>query len=578
MPPLSNALQSADLSPVRDELLRSSYKVMVLLGAVLMAVNVARTLDTGWKPLYSIYLAAYALAVLIYVNLHRVPTAASTGMLLVLFVGAPIAGFWSWGIAGNTVPVLLGACILATTLTGTTGGLVTLATSVTLLGGITAFVHTQGYQLPFDIAQHATSTTVGGAAILTFGTMAAFVATRLARLCDWLADRILSARETRQALAAQVDDRRRAGVALRLSRARFRLALDATPDAMLMSEFDTDRVIDVNPAFERLTGLARHQVAGRANADLGIWLDASPSAVMRDAILGQQRPQQQPGRLFGADGSVRDMIVTATRIDLEDRPVLLLVARDVSAQVLTAARLRGVHQELEQRVQRRSRQLDAARRDLEGFVNSVSHDLRSPLLAIVDAERALRASLPAHAGVGGLDRLRQAAKDTGKLVDALLELSRINRRELRRENVDLSALATEAMAQLRAATPSREIEVRIEPRLHADADPALMRLVLANLLDNACKFSTRAAHSLVEFGCRRDDGGTAWFVRDNGVGFDMAYAAKLFEPFERLHAPSEFEGTGIGLATVARAVQRHGGRVWAESSPGRGATFWFRLG
>jgi light-regulated signal transduction histidine kinase (bacteriophytochrome) len=169
------------------------------------------------------------------------------------------------------------------------------------------------------------------------------------------------------------------------------------------------------------------------------------------------------------------------------------------------------------------------------------------------------------------------AKKMGELIDALLSLARVTRSDLTRERVDLSALAREAVQRLVASEPHRTVSVHVEADLHAEVDPRLARALLTNLLGNAWKFTSKAAAPRIELGAIEKDGALAFFVRDNGAGFDMAYASKLFAPFQRLHTVVEFPGTGIGLATVQRIVHRHGGRVWAEGSVDAGATFYFTL-
>jgi PAS domain S-box-containing protein len=226
--------------------------------------------------------------------------------------------------------------------------------------------------------------------------------------------------------------------------------------------------------------------------------------------------------------------------------------------------------ELEQRVQERTEALQAANRELEGFTYSVSHDLRGPLRAIMSTSMILRedynAVLPPEANQQ-LERQARAAKKMGDLIDDLLRLSRIGRQEMIRNELDLTALAHEILVELQPQS-----EIKIQPEMTVKADSKLMRLAVQNLLDNALKFSKNSQNPLVEMGC--DEEGV-FFVRDNGIGFDMAYADKLFGPFERLVRDDEYPGTGIGLANVRRIIERHGGKVWADGEPDVGATFFF---
>jgi two-component system, NtrC family, sensor kinase len=225
-------------------------------------------------------------------------------------------------------------------------------------------------------------------------------------------------------------------------------------------------------------------------------------------------------------------------------------------------------------------ELERKNKELEAFSYSVSHDLRAPLRSIDGFSAAL---LEGHAGqldAKGreyLVRVRSAARRMGQLIDDLLQLSKVGRAELHRQRVDLSALAGAVAAELRQANPERRVRTLIPEGVFADGDHRLLQIVLENLLGNAWKFSAGAAEAVIEFGVARTDDVPAYFVRDNGAGFDMAYAERLFRPFQRLHTQSRFPGTGIGLATVHRIVDRHGGRVWAESAVDRGATFLWTL-
>jgi DNA-binding response OmpR family regulator len=223
-------------------------------------------------------------------------------------------------------------------------------------------------------------------------------------------------------------------------------------------------------------------------------------------------------------------------------------------------------------------ELEQKNLELEAFSYSVSHDLRAPLRSIDGFSKALLEDYAERLDDQGRDhlgRVRSAAQRMGELIDDLLQLSRVGRSEMRRERADLSALAHAIAAELQERDPHRRVRFAIREGLLAEADPRLTRVVLENLLGNAWKFTGKSEDPAIEFGALNDDGETVYFVRDNGTGFDMQYAGKLFAPFQRLHSAADFPGSGIGLATVQRVVGRHGGRVWAEGSVGKGATvFW----
>jgi signal transduction histidine kinase len=240
--------------------------------------------------------------------------------------------------------------------------------------------------------------------------------------------------------------------------------------------------------------------------------------------------------------------------------------------------------ELELRVREVTRQraeLEAANRELESFSYSVSHDLRAPLRGISGFCRALEEDYGAGLAPQGLDylhKVQDSSRQMAELIDALLGLSRMLRAELHPSKVDLSSLARAVAADLQKAAPGRQVDFIIEPKLSVYADRAMVRAVLQNLLSNAWKFTGQVPRARIEFGALpQPQGGPVFFVRDNGAGFDMKYADKLFAAFQRLHSSREFPGTGIGLATVQRIVQRHGGRVWAEAEVNQGATFYFTL-
>lgn len=260
---------------------------------------------------------------------------------------------------------------------------------------------------------------------------------------------------------------------------------------------------------------------------------------------------------------------------------LLGVVMDMTADKETERKLLELNETLEERVRSRTEQLESVNRELEAFSYSVSHDLRAPLRSIDGFSKLLlekhAASLSDQAR-NYLERVRNASQRMGRLIDDLLMLSRIGRKELRRDAVDLSALASGVIEELHGREPDRRVTVTIEPGLFALGDEELIRIVLDNLLSNAWKFTSRTNDATISFSTVIQDGERFYRVRDNGAGFEAAYLDKLFIPFHRLHTESEYPGTGIGLATVKRIVLRHGGRVFAEGAPGEGASFYFSLG
>lgn len=269
---------------------------------------------------------------------------------------------------------------------------------------------------------------------------------------------------------------------------------------------------------------------------------------------------------------------------------LLLKRYERNSEVATRAliesqnQVRSMNAELEQRVIERTLQLESANHELEAFAYAVSHDLRAPLRSMSGFSQILYDTAPE-----GLDdksrhylrRIHDASLRMSMLIEDLLSLSRISRAELIARPVSLSQISADAAATVRDHYPGRSVQLTIEPEMMIHGDTRLMRIAMENLLDNAWKYTANTGQASVMVGSQPGEhnaAGPVYFVRDNGVGFDMAYSAKLFGPFQRLHAEAEFPGTGIGLVTVQRIVARHGGRIWAEAELNRGATFYFTLG
>ena len=247
---------------------------------------------------------------------------------------------------------------------------------------------------------------------------------------------------------------------------------------------------------------------------------------------------------------------------------------------LASAEISKLNEGLEQKVRARTVELTAANEELEAFAYTVSHDLRAPLRSMDGFGQALLEDCADKLDAKGRDyvkRIRGASQTMARLIDDILKLSRVTRAQIEPSEVDLSGLAQATARELRQIDSDRQVVFDIAPGVVANGDAQLLRQVFNNLLDNAWKFTTKNPRACIEFGVTDHEGEPAYYVRDDGAGFDMAYADKLFEPFQRLHSATEFAGSGIGLATVARIIRRHGGRVWAESEIGRGATVYFTL-
>lgn len=301
---------------------------------------------------------------------------------------------------------------------------------------------------------------------------------------------------------------------------------------------------------------------------------------IRDALTGM--PYSMDFRVMLPDGSER-VVHSEAEVTLNEKGMAVRMAgtnQDITERKRAEQEILRLNSELEGRVRERTAQLETSNRGLESFSYSVAHDLRAPLRTIDGFSKALIEDCSDRLddkGVDYLKRVRDASQRMGKLIDDLLELSHITRTEMRCRRVDLSALALAIATELKKAEPGREMEFEISDGLQAHGDEGLLKVALENLIGNACKFTGRLPSSRIEFSKTVKDNRTVFFVRDNGAGFNMDYVGKLFTPFQRLHSTAEFPGTGIGLATVARIIERHGGRVWGEGAVGKGATFYFTL-
>ena len=400
---------------------------------------------------------------------------------------------------------------------------------------------------------------------------------------DACTDAALGTLQASAVTSGEGQERTRAEAALAESNERLRLALAAGKMGTWTRELDALGRVRYSPELEAILGLEPGGFPGTVAA-LYDFIHVEDRELVRQAFdkaieiksdyevefrfLPRGRP---PGWMLGRGRAY---------YDAAGKPLRLAgVAIDITARKQAEQESTRLNAELERRVQERTVQLEATNRELEAFAYSVSHDLRAPLRGISGFSEVLLERYASQLDAEGQNLLHRACEASHRmsaLIDDLLKLSRIGRSELRWQPVNLSALAEATAAELSKGEPARVVELAIAPNLRADGDERLLGIVLDNLLRNAWKFTRDQPRARIEFG-RTTEPEPAFFVRDNGVGFDMAHAGKLFSVFHRLHAMSDFPGTGVGLAIVQRSIQRHRGRVWATGVVNQGATFYFTL-
>jgi PAS domain S-box-containing protein len=377
-----------------------------------------------------------------------------------------------------------------------------------------------------------------------------------------------------------VTERKRAEEALRESERLYRSMFESNPQPMWVYDSATLAFLDVNDAAVDHYGYSRKEFLTMTIKDIRPPQDI-PALLENLARTMSALDEADIWQHCKKDGTVINVQVTSHAIDFAGRPARLVLVIDITERKRAEEEIKKLNAELEQRVLERTAQLESANRELESFSYSVSHDLRAPLRSIDGFSQALIEDYEDRLDSQAQDflqRIRGATQRMAELIDALLSLSRVTRAELLREPVDLSAMAQAIATELQRHEPQRQVDFVIADGLEASGDARLLRIMLENLLGNAWKFTAQRSQTRIEFGAQsQPDGSPAFFVRDNGAGFDMTYANKLFGAFQRLHGMNEFAGTGIGLATVQRIIHRHGGRVWAEGTVGHGATFYFTL-
>jgi PAS domain S-box-containing protein len=371
---------------------------------------------------------------------------------------------------------------------------------------------------------------------------------------------------------SESDDRPGAEPALGVDKETYRLLVDAVQDYAIFALDPTGNIVTWNAGAERLEGYSASEIIGshfsRFYTPEDIARDHPRYELKQAAEMGVY---EEEGWRVRKDGSRfwSSVVITAIR----DRNGTLRgfgkVTRDLSAR-----------KQYEDELKRTTAALSAANKELEAFSYAVSHDLRSPLRGIDGFSQALLEDYGDKLDETGrqyLQFVREGTQKMGKLIDDLLNLSRLTRAEMKFVKVDLSQMVHDIARNLAKQDPKRTVQFQIQDGVIAKGDPGLLSAVFENLLSNAWKFTARRAEALIEFGAENQNGRTVFFVRDNGVGFDMKYYSKLFGAFQRLHADTDFKGTGVGLATVRRVITRHGGDVWADSKVGVGTTFYFTL-
>jgi len=441
---------------------------------------------------------------------------------------------------------------------------------------------------------HEPSSAIGQAIVFTVIASLVYALIYVARRSLMVA--LNSTQAANQELMQEITERHRIEAFLRESETRYRLITDNASDLIWTMDLQMN-ITYVSPSIEKIRGFTIDEVMTQSQDQM-----MSPESIQ---VVGETLQtmvlEENNRRTLDEHQPVPSEIVNTCELELlhkDGRRVwvetkitflrdvdgmvmgILGLSRDVSERRKSEAEIRRLNVDLEERVRQRTAQLEAANEELEAFAYSVSHDLRAPLRGIDGYTRFFLEDYGKQLDEKGgayLQRVRDAAQNMNQLIENLLQLSRLTRQVMNVKLVNMSRLVNDVIEELSHDQEETRAEVVVASGMECEADEALLRVVFINLINNALKFSRHEPSPQVTVGEKEINGELVYFIQDNGVGFDMAYANQLFQPFQRLHRPDEFEGTGIGLATVRRIIQRHGGNIWAESTPGKGAVFYFTL-
>ena len=370
-------------------------------------------------------------------------------------------------------------------------------------------------------------------------------------------------------LRKDIAERKKAGMALRKSEEKFVKIFQTVPAIVGITTIDEGRCMDLNDIGLQTLGYQREEVVGKTLLDLGIWERKSDRDHAIQGLKEKGKVRDLEITFRSKNGKTFTGLYSAELIEFNNEVYILSIVSDISDR-----------KQLETEISKLYFELDAANKELEAFNYTVAHDLKQPLNVLSLYCQAIQRLCGEQLQKECRDYVQSSYDCTlrmGRLIDALLDFSRLTHLEPLRESVDLSALVHEVANELESAEPERKVDFQIAEGITAHADAGLLRVVLHNLLGNAWKYTGKREQAVIRFGVTAIDGMQTYFIRDNGIGFDQAYAEKLFVPFQRLPGAEEQKGFGIGLATVERIIRRHGGKIWAEGEPEKGSTFSFTL-